>query len=100
MPEAARGDRRPTSTARRGIERRPDQVVVTPGAKPIMFYAILALIERGRRGHLPEPRLPDLRVDDALRRARTAVPLPLREENDFRFDLDELARAGHAADAS
>ena len=33
-----------------------------------MFYAILALVERGRRGHLPRPGLPDLRVDDPLRR--------------------------------
>ena len=36
----------------RGIDVDPAQVVVTPGGKPIMFFVILALVRRGRRGHL------------------------------------------------
>ena len=46
--------RSPTTSARtRASPSTPEHVVVTPGAKPIMFYAMLALVERGRRGHLP-----------------------------------------------
>ena len=52
----------------KGIRATPDQVIVTPGAKPIMFFTMLALVNDGRRGHLPEPRVPDLRVDGPLRR--------------------------------
>src|SRR5689334_18528391 len=43
----------------------------------------------GRRGDLPQPGLPDLRVDDQLR-WRQGGPLPLREEREFRFDPDEF----------
>ena len=50
----------------RGIDVDPANVVVTPGAKPIMYYAILRPDRAGRRGHLPGPGLPHLRVDDAL----------------------------------
>ena len=36
------------STERRGFKVEPGNVVVTPGAKPVMFYALLALIEQAR----------------------------------------------------
>ena len=58
------------ATARKGFAVTPDRVVVTPGAKPIMFYAMLALVDAGDEVIVPGPRLPDLRVDDALRRRR------------------------------
>ena len=48
----------------RGINTDPANVVVTPGAKPIMFYVLLALGEPGVEVIYPQPRLPDLRVDD------------------------------------
>ena len=42
----------------KGITASPDQVVVTPGAKPIMFYAMLALIEEGDDVIYPNPGFP------------------------------------------
>ncbi|HZF58371.1 MAG TPA: pyridoxal phosphate-dependent aminotransferase [Rubrobacter sp.] len=76
----------------RGIEVDPGQVVVTPGGKPIMFFAILALVDEGDEVLLPNPAFPiyESMVDFAGGRP---VFVPLRQENGFRFDLDEF-RAG------
>ena len=74
----------------RGIEVNPDQVVVTPGGKPIMFFVILALIEAGDEVLLPNPAFPiyESMVNFA---GGTPIFVPLRQENNFRFDLDEFA---------
>ena len=79
----------------RGIEVSPEQVVVTPGGKPIMFFTILALVEEGDEVLLPNPAFPiyESMVDFVGGRS---VPVPLRQENGFRFDLDEF-RAGLSA---
>ena len=73
----------------RGVAYEPDNVVVTPGGKPIMFYAILALAGPGDEVIYPDPGFPIygsvVNFSDA-----TPKPLPLREERDFKFDLDEL----------
>ena len=76
----------------RGVPVDPEQVVVTPGGKPIMFFAILALVDEGDEVLLPNPSFPiyESMVNFAGGRP---VSLPLRQENGFRFDLDEL-RAG------
>ena len=76
----------------RGVAVEPEQVVVTPGGKPIMFFAILALVDEGDEVILPNPSFPiyESMVNFAGGRP---VPLPLRQENGFRFDLDEF-RAG------
>lgn len=76
----------------RGIEVSPEQVVVTPGGKPIMFFTILALIGAGDEVLLPNPAFPiyESMVNFA---GGKPVSVPLRQENEFRFDLDEL-RAG------
>lgn len=73
----------------RGIDVDPANVVVTPGAKPIMYYAILALIEPGDEVIYPDPGFP---IYESMTRFTGATPVPyaLREENDFRFDVDEL----------
>jgi aspartate/methionine/tyrosine aminotransferase len=73
----------------RGIDVDPANVVVTPGAKPIMYYAILALIEPGDEVIYPDPGFP---IYESMTRftGGTPVPYALREENDFRFDVDEL----------
>ena len=42
----------------KGIETTPEQVVVTPGAKPIMFYAMLALVDDGDEVIYPNPGFP------------------------------------------
>ena len=68
----------------------PDRVVVTPGAKPIMFFTILALCEDGDEVLYPDPGFPMYASITAFAGA-TPVPLPLREENGFTVDPDELA---------
>jgi aspartate/methionine/tyrosine aminotransferase len=64
-------------------------VVVTPGAKPIMFFALLALVEEGDEVIVPDPGFP---IYESMTRfaGATAVPLPLRQENEFRLDPQEL----------
>lgn len=76
---------------RRGVRVDPAQVIVTPGAKPIMFYALLALLEEGDEAIYPDPGFPiySSMIDFAGARG---VPLPLREENGFQPDLDELRK--------
>ncbi|GBD19318.1 Aspartate aminotransferase [bacterium HR27] len=75
----------------RGIPVDPDQVVVTPGGKPIMFFTILALAEEGGEVIYPDPGFPI--YESVIRFAgATPVPLPLREEFGFAFDPDELRR--------
>jgi aspartate/methionine/tyrosine aminotransferase len=67
----------------------PGQVIVTPGAKPIMFFAMLALLDAGDEAIFPDPGFPIYSSMITFSGA-TAVPLPLREKNDFNPDLDEL----------
>ncbi len=76
----------------RHIAVEPEQVVVTPGGKPIMFFVILALVEEGDEVLLPNPAFPiyESMVDFVGGRP---VFVPLRQEHEFRFDLDEF-RAG------
>ena len=74
----------------KGISTTPEQVVVTPGAKPIMFYAMLALIDDGDEVIYPNPGFP---IYESMARyvGGTSVAAPLREANDFRMDVDEVA---------
>ena len=58
------------ATARKGFAVEPSHVFVTVGGKGVMLYAILGLVDPGRRGHRPGPGLPDLRVAHPLRRRR------------------------------
>ena len=74
----------------RGVDTMPDQVVITPGAKPIMFYAILALAEPGVEVIYPNPGCP---IYESMIRFTGATPVPMHllEEKDYHPDLDELA---------
>jgi aspartate aminotransferase len=76
-------------TARKGFAASPDRVVVTPGAKPIMFYAIESLVEPGVEAIFPDPGFP---IYESMTRfcGGTPVRLPIRQEHDFRIDLEEL----------
>ncbi|MBI1847087.1 MAG: pyridoxal phosphate-dependent aminotransferase [Candidatus Rokubacteria bacterium] len=76
----------------RGIAVTPEQVVVTPGAKPIMFFTILALAGRGDEVIYPNPGFPiyESVIDFA---GAKAVPIPLREESGFNFDMEVFERA-------
>ncbi|MCX5974740.1 MAG: pyridoxal phosphate-dependent aminotransferase [Coprothermobacterota bacterium] len=73
----------------RGVAFAPNEVVITPGAKPILFYAILALIEAGDEVILPNPGFPT--YESMVRFAGgKPVPISLREELGFRLDTKEL----------
>ena len=72
------------------LRTAPDRVVITPGAKPVMFFTILALCQEGDEVVYPDPGFPMYESIVAFSGARP-VPVPLREENAFRVDPDELA---------
>lgn len=73
----------------RGIEARPEEVVITPGAKPIIFFAILALADEGSEVIYPDPGFP---VYESMIRCTgaTPVPVPLLMDRQFAFDPDDL----------
>ncbi len=73
----------------RGVEVSPDEVVVVPGGKPIIFYSMLALIDEGDEVIYPNPGFP---IYESMINyvGGTAVPVALREERDFAFDVAEL----------
>jgi aspartate aminotransferase len=75
----------------RKINAKPEQVVVTPGAKPIMFFCILALADEGDEVIYPNPGFPIYESVINFIGAK-AIPIKLKEENDFRLDTDELKR--------
>ncbi len=74
----------------RGVAFTPGQVVVTPGGKPIMFYAILACVDEGDEVIYPNPGFPIYESVINFVGAK-AVPLVLKEGQNFRFDIEELA---------
>jgi len=73
----------------RGITVDPERLVVAPGAKPIVFYSILSLLEEGDEAICPDPSYPIYESIINFTGAKT-VPIQLKEELDFRFDIDEL----------
>ena len=77
------------STTRR-IPVTPDEVVVVPGGKPIIFFTILAVAEEGDEVIYPNPGFPIYESMINYVGAK-AVPIRLREEMDFRLNVDELA---------
>ena len=83
------------TSATRGTTVTADQVVVTPGAKPIMFFSMLALVEPGDQVLYPEPGFP---IYGSMINycGGTPVPYTLREGDDFRFDPEELRAKANA----
>src|SRR5580693_5574609 len=74
----------------RRVNVAPEEVVVVPGGKPIIFFSILALAEDGDEVIYPNPGFPIYESMINYVGAK-AVPIRLREEMDFRLDVDELA---------
>ena len=74
----------------RRVNVTPDEVVIVPGGKPIIFFSILALAEDGDEIIYPNPGFPIYESMINYVGAK-AVPIRLREELDFRLDVDELA---------
>jgi aspartate aminotransferase len=74
-----------------GLDIRPDQVVITPGSKPGLFFATLALIEPGDEVIYPNPGFPtyESMIEVA---GGIPVPIPLLEDRQFSFDLTVLDR--------
>ena len=83
----------------KGIEASPDQVVVTPGAKPIMFFAMLALIEEGDEVIYPNPGFP---IYESMARyvGGTAVAAPLARGERLPHGRGRGRVAGHATHAA
>jgi aspartate/methionine/tyrosine aminotransferase len=74
----------------RRVPVEPGEVVVVPGGKPIMFFVMLALIDEGDEVIYPNPGFPiyESMINYA---GGTAIPIQLRQEREFRVDMDELA---------
>src|SRR5438093_1817166 len=74
----------------RRVNVTPEEVVVVPGGKPIIFFSILALVEEGDEVVYPNPGFPiyESMIDYV---GAKAVPIRLREDLDFRLDVNELA---------
>lgn len=75
----------------RGYPVSPDEVVVTPGAKPIMFFVITTLVDRGDEVIYPNPGFP---IYESVINfvGGVPVPIPLLEETGFGFDMAEFDR--------
>lgn len=74
----------------RGISVSADEVIVVPGAKPIIFFSFISLVEEGDEVIYPSPGFP---IYESLTNflGAKSVPIPLREEKGFRLDPNELA---------
>jgi aspartate aminotransferase len=77
-------------TASRGLEVSPDRCVVANGGKPLLFFTVLATCNPGDEVVYPDPGFPI--YESAITwSGATPVPLPLLEERDFAFDVNDLA---------
>jgi aspartate/methionine/tyrosine aminotransferase len=76
----------------RGVEVTPSQVVVTPGAKPIIAAVLMALLNPGDEVIIPDPAYPAYRSITTYVGA-IPVSLPLLEARDFRFEIAALQAA-------
>ncbi len=75
---------------RLSVEADPTEVVLTPGSKNVLLFALLACVEAGDEVIYPDPGYP---IYSSLVNFIQAVPIPvrLREDRGFRMDLEELA---------
>jgi len=78
------------ATARKSFPVEPSNVFVTVGGKGVMLYAILGLVDPGDDVLVPDPGYP---IYESLTRfvGGNPIPVPIRMQNDFRLDVDELA---------
>lgn len=80
------------SSQLRGVAFSPEETVVAPGAKPIIFGAAFTLLESGDEAVVPNPGFPI--YDSAVRvMGAKSVPLPLLEDKAFNFDVAALQEA-------
>ena len=74
---------------RRRLQVRPEEVVIGPGAKPLLFFSTLALVEPGDEVLYPNPGYPTYEAMIRVAGGKP-VPVPLVEEKGFSLDLDTL----------
>jgi len=76
-------------SSRQGYDISPENVIVTPGAKPIMFYTVMALINPGDEAIYPNPGFP---IYESMINyvGGVAKPMRLTEETNFNVDIKEL----------
>ena len=90
LPDVRRAIAEDTARSR-GIAVDPSEVVVTPGAKPIIFFTILALVDPGDEVLYPNPGFP---IYESMIQylGGKAIAIPLKEENNWSLDVDELEK--------
>ena len=88
MPELREAIAR-DATERRGIAFTPDEVVVTPGGKPIMFFGLMSLVDPGEEVIYPNPGFPIYESMIQFSGGKP-VPIPLEESRDFTLDVQRL----------
>ena len=78
-------------TRTRGVNFDADEVVMMPGGKPVMFYAIIALVDEGDEVIYPNPGFP---IYESMIKfmGGKPVPIPLKEEKGFAFDPEDLRK--------
>jgi aspartate aminotransferase len=76
---------------RYGVNVSPDEVMILPGGKPVMFMAILMFGEPGVDILYPDPGFPIYRSMIEFTGANP-IPVPIREENGFAFSAEETLR--------
>lgn len=75
----------------RGVAVSPDEVVITPGGKPVIFYTIMATVDEGDEVVYPNPGFPTYKSVINFVGAK-AVPLHMRGDQGFNFDIEELRK--------
>jgi aspartate/methionine/tyrosine aminotransferase len=71
------------------VDVMPEQVVMVPGSKNVLLFTILSLIDEGTEAIVPDPGYPIYESLVTMAGGK-AVPIALRERNDFRLDVEEL----------
>ena len=73
-------------TQSRGVEVNADWIVTTPGAKPIMCFLMLALIEKGDEVIYPDPGFP---IYESMIRFVGGIPVPIPLLEDLQFSFSQ-----------
>lgn len=79
----------------RGISAKPEEMIITPGGKPMIFYTLLALVNEGDEVIYPNPGFPTYESIINFIGAKP-VALEMKGENGFNFDIAELKRLANS----
>ena len=75
----------------KNIATSPEEIIITPGGKPVIFYTMLMLVNPGDEVICPNPSFPA--YESCINFAEgAAVPLRLSADNDFRVDIDAFKK--------